>query len=183
MKLITTLTAVSLMAVSALFAGTEMSKMDDSKGLSQSIMEQDIPLFRANEWSVDAFGTYVFTDTSGRYRDGFGGGAGVNYFFTRYIGVGFDGYAWQGAQNDDAVGAIAGNLILRLPIDKYHFAPYIFAGPGGIFGPINEFSGQAGAGVEVRITHNFGIFADARYVFTTESNDYILPRAGVRFIF
>lgn len=158
--------------------------MEDSKVLETSIMDQQLDLFRANEWSVDVFGTYVVTESSGRYQDGFGGGLGVNYFFTRYIGIGLDGYAWEGDRaNDDAVGAISGSLILRLPMDKYHIAPYVFGGPGGVFGPINEFSGHIGGGFEVRITHHIGVFADARYVFTEESNDYIVPRLGLRFIF
>ncbi|MES2309980.1 MAG: outer membrane beta-barrel protein [Verrucomicrobiota bacterium] len=155
----------------------------DAKDLKKPMIEQDLPyLFKANEWSVDVFGTRAFTEKSGLYRDDFGGGLGVNYFFSRYFGVGFDGYAWDGSKND-TVGAVSGNLIVRFPIEHCHLAPYLFAGPGGHFGPQTELSAQGGGGVEYRFSDKMGVFADARYVAVDNQNNYVLPRVGLRFNF
>lgn len=138
--------------------------------------------FRANEVSVDLFGFYAVKQSQGLYNDDFGGGLGFNYFFSKYVGIGVDAYAWDGSK-DDTVIAASGNLILRYPIESCHLAPYIFAGPGGHFGPTTQVSGQGGAGLEYRFTEHVGVFADARYVFTDKTNDYILPRLGLRLAF
>ncbi len=155
---------------------------DYSKELKSSYLEVEKDLFRSNELSFDVFGLYATTLKPGLYNDDFGGGLGVNYFFTKYIGVGLDGYAWDGSK-DDVVYAVSGNLIFRYPIEEMHLAPYAFIGPGGHFGPTTQVSGQAGAGVEFRFTEHVGMFADARYVLTDKTNDYLLPRVGLRFAF
>jgi len=58
------------------------------------------------------------------------GGIAGNYFFTRYLGAGLQGYA-LGA--DDIIGQTAGNLIFRYPIPGTRVAPYGFAGGGVLF--------------------------------------------------
>jgi hypothetical protein len=62
-------------------------------------------------------------------------------------------------------------------------ACYVFGGGGYDFEGIKQGFGQAGVGLDVRIIKNLGVFADARYVFASESHDYGVGRAGIRISF
>lgn len=57
--------------------------------------EIEDPLFRDEETSVDLFGSYAATGggSGSRFKDGFGGGIGVNQIFLKYAGLGLDAYA------------------------------------------------------------------------------------------
>ena len=63
------------------------------------------------------------------------------------------------------------NLIVRLPIECAHLAPYVYGGGGYQFEPGDEWFAQVGAGVDVRVTQNWGLFVDARYVIPRHGND------------
>ncbi|MDQ3117053.1 MAG: porin family protein [Verrucomicrobiota bacterium] len=163
--------------------------------------------FRDREWNFDLFGAYAFTNRpyrSDRYLGtdhALGGGIDVNYMFSRYLGVGLEGY---GLAADDAIGQASGNLIFRYPIPGTRFAPYGFAGGGVIFngsrveelvdrgqniGSIRrnadiEGMGQFGAGFEIRLTPNVGVIHDFSWnVVNGERNDFGMVRSGVRFAF
>lgn len=59
--------------------------------------------FRAGEWQLDLFGQWTDGNSphTGPLRNqGWGGGAGVNYFFTRNLGFGVDG-SWLSIQDPD----------------------------------------------------------------------------------
>jgi hypothetical protein len=145
--------------------------------------------FRANEFSIDLFGTgsvnedvleHVSGDritTNGRL----GAGAGVNYFFTRNFGIEAEGYSenTQHAFVDNA----SGSLVWRFPIEPVRLAPYLFIGGGYQFDPIRQGFGHGGVGLDIRIVHNWGFFVDARYVITGRSENFGLGRAGVRLAF
>ena len=149
----------------------------------------DKPLFRANEASLDLFGTLsIDQDTidhiSGqRIEDNgtWGAGIGFNYFPLRFLGFGADAYS----QNTTGifVDNASANLILRFPLDSIHLAPYIYGGGGYQFDPGEVWFGQVGAGLEFRVTRHFGLFADARYVIPHEEETYGMARAGLRFAF
>jgi hypothetical protein len=111
-----------------------------------------------------SLGTYIFTGNNwqdDRYLESdhaWGGGVDLKYFFHRYFGVGIEGWAVDArrafADVDDvfigippsdvfsarnghesrAVGSVLGTFTLRYPIPCTRFAPYAFAGGGGIFG-------------------------------------------------
>ena len=55
--------------------------------------------FGDNEWNLNLWGTYVFTDTDWRFDEylgsdhAWGGGADLKYFFHRYFGIGIQGFA------------------------------------------------------------------------------------------
>jgi hypothetical protein len=161
--------------------------------------------FHDREWNFDLFGTYAFTAAA--YRNdrflgvdhAWGGGLDVNYMFSRYLGLGIEGY---GVAARDAVGQASGNLILRYPISGSRFAPYAFAGGGVIFNgsqlddlvdrPFHRFRhdgdaegmGQFGAGVEIRLTPNFGLINDFSWnVVGGDQNDFGMVRSGMRFSF
>src|SRR4051794_1513578 len=82
--------------------------------------------FMPNEFSLDLFGTYATRDRFGNGEDGWGGGVGINYFLTRYIGIGADSYLeeWKTPYR------VNGSLIFRIPIDSIGMAPYAFGGGG-----------------------------------------------------
>ncbi|MDB6028871.1 MAG: hypothetical protein JWM68_5094 [Verrucomicrobiales bacterium] len=146
-------------------------------------------LFLANEFSLDAFGHYTTTGRSNfedifthNVRGGrFGGGIGLNYFITKFIGVSTD--VEMGDNGRQFIDSAAANLVLRLPLDAAHLAPYVFGGGGGQFDPTSQWMADVGVGIEFRINHWTGIFADGRYVWPEKTGDYGLFRAGMRFAF
>jgi hypothetical protein len=158
--------------------------------------------FRDREWNFDLFGIYAFTGHSADRFLGdhaWGGGLDANYMFSRYLGVGVEGY---GLAADDAVGQASGNLIFRYPVPGTRIAPYAYVGGGVLFSGsgaddlvdrrFNRFRrhrdaegmGQFGAGIEVRFTPNFGLINDFSWnVVNGDKNDFGMVRSGVRFAF
>ena len=71
-------------------------------------------LYNCNELSLDVFGYTASRDKGGGNHQAWGPGAGVNYFFNEYLGVGADSYA-------DAFVLpylLNGSAILRYPINR-----------------------------------------------------------------
>jgi len=136
------------------------------------------------EFNVSVWGTYVFTGTNwidDRYIEAdhaWGGGIDLKYFFTRYIGVGIEGWAADARQasqdifidfsdnifqnsihhESNVIGSVLGTLTLRYPFHCSRFSPYIFGGGGAIFGggqkQVNRwfregFINQGGEGFDV----------------------------------
>jgi len=144
--------------------------------------------FRANEFSVDLFGSYlrgeaedwddVFDDTDGGR---WGGGLGLNYFITRWFGVGAD--AAVHSNGGAFVDYANANLIFRVPIDAISLAPYAFGGGGYLFDPDEVFTLHAGLGLEFRLNANTGIFIDGRYTWGEDSFESSQIRSGLRFAF
>src|SRR6267143_6706840 len=129
-------------------------------------------LFNPNELSLDLFGTYADRNRFNAPADNFGGGLGLNYFLTRYVGISADSYIeeWKLPYRVD------GSLILRLPIDRIAMAPYLFGGGGREFKYLTQWTYHVGGGMEFRINQYTGIFGDARRVFSdrTSGFDYTL---------
>lgn len=153
------------------------------------ILEEDrICLFRGNELQVDAFGSGIFYKNG---RPGWGGGLGVNYFFSRYIGIGVE----QGlvGRNDNGSKSYTewntlGSLFLRYPICSWNLAPYAMIGGGAFYGTGQGIGvGHVGGGLEYRFSENVGLFTDARWLYTGEQNfdqsGAVYARAGLRFAF
>lgn len=154
---------------------------------NRNIRDMETPYFKSMETSVDLFGSYTAASgNTDRFKDGFGGGLGVNHFFTKHFGLGLDAYAWEGDRPRNGITAgVSGSLIARYPIEEIHLAPYVFGGVGGIFTESRSAqpSGHLGGGLEYRFTEHMGVFSDVRYVFADEDNDYALPRLGIRYAF
>ena len=147
-------------------------------------------LFSANELQLDLFGTYSAPQNTIEHLSGdrlehtgrAGAGIGVNYFFLRWLGVGADAYTENTAGS--WVDNVSGNLILRLPLDSVHLAPYVYGGGGRQFDPRQTYFGQVGLGVEVRIIKHVGLFVDGRYVMTVDSSpNFAVARGGIRISF
>jgi hypothetical protein len=146
-------------------------------------------LFRANELSIDLFGSgsigqQTIDNISGdRVRDDIrlGAGAGINYFFTRNFGLGLDGYSED--TSGEFVDSAALNLIFRLPIGESGFAPYIFGGATRQFDRVRQWAGDAGGGFEFRFDQHWALFVDARYVIADKTDNYGVGRGGLRISF
>jgi len=146
-------------------------------------------LYRANELSVDGFGTasvgeYTITHPSGnraRQNARLGAGAGINYFITQNIGIGGDAYSEN--TTGTFIDSASANLILRLPLGQSGFAPYAFGGGGHQFDVAKLWFGQGGAGMEYRFNPHVGVFLDARLVMPNETRYYGVARLGMRFSF
>jgi hypothetical protein len=146
-------------------------------------------LFRADELSLDLFGSgsvgqQTLDELSGlRVSQDvrLGAGLGLNYFVTRNFGLSAEAYSENTGHS--LVDNASASLIGRFPLGDSGFAPYVFGGGGRQFDPLELWFAQAGAGLEYRFTPQIGIFTDARYVFTEETKDHGVARAGVRFAF
>ena len=147
-------------------------------------------LYTANELSFDGFGSYIagerkfshlFQTSIRGDRGVFGGGVGLNYFFTRELGIGGD--INMPADGGNLVDSMSGNLIIRIPIDPTGLAPYVFGGGGRGTEPQWQWFEQAGVGLEYRFNPLTGIFLDARYMFNNHTADELMLRSGLRFVF
>ena len=146
--------------------------------------------YTANELSFDAFGSYVagerhlgnLFDTNIRHGT-WGGGVGLNYFFTHELGLGTDINIPDNGGN--FIDQVEGSLIARWPFEPSGFAPYIFGGGGRATQPVWEWTGHMGVGLEYRFNPVTGIFVDGRYVWHDKegSSDRLLLRAGFRLVF
>ncbi|MDZ4816633.1 MAG: hypothetical protein SGI71_10240 [Verrucomicrobiota bacterium] len=178
---------VVLGLVAAMALGNVAIAGDNMKDLRTPVIEERVEtetsLFRDNETSFDVFGLYVGAIDRGVIRDGFGGGIGMNHFFTRHFGVGIEGDIWE--NNDDVAGNANASLIARYPMEflGQALAPYIFGGGGAVFAGGPEASGHGGGGLEWRFNHNWSVFGDGRYVVVDNLNDYAMGRGGLRWIF
>ncbi len=141
-------------------------------------------LFNPNEFQVDMFGTYATRDKFGEKGDHWGGGLGLNYFPSKYIGIGADSYLeeWKWPYR------VNGSLFFRLPIQPLGIAPYAFGGGGREFKYDVHWTVHGGAGLEFRLNRHTGFFGDARRVFDMRDGDIKdnhswLARAGLRLAF
>jgi hypothetical protein len=109
--------------------------------------------------------------------DAAGAGLSVGYFFTPFVGLEADA-TW--AFTDSTVHSFNGSIVLRYPILSSCLAPYVLGGGGYHVDGVKQGTVHAGAGVDVRLQDCFGIFADARYTWADETDDYTIVRAGIR---
>jgi hypothetical protein len=122
-------------------------------------------------------------------RPGFGGAVGVNWFFSRYLGVGIEQGILGRETIDDsrsyAEWTTIGNFFLRYPICDLGLAPYAMVGGGAAYGTGSGHGlGHVGGGIEYRATDNIGVFSDCRYVYSSEHPRHAaLYRAGLRVAF
>jgi hypothetical protein len=187
------------------FTGTE----DNQASLSQLFLSS------GHQGSYDK---YVGDDHA------WGGGLDIKYFWHKYFGFGVEGFGLDAKSRDydvavpirgpitastttdhRAVGGALGTFTLRYPIGCSRFAPYAWAGAGGIFGggqhddfvfdPINgvttkrsdsesKFMGQFGGGFEVRITRHIGWMNDFSWnVVDGTHNNFGMVRSGLTVAF
>jgi hypothetical protein len=144
--------------------------------------EPDSAIFSEKELSLDFFG---FGSTHNRHGSGqgaWGPGVGVNYFLTENLGFGADTYA-------DAFRApyqLNASIIGRLPLgDKGlpGLAPYAYGGFGREWHYSPQWIPYIGAGVEYRFNAHTAAFTDLRGVFPLQTENAVVWRFGLRFVF
>jgi hypothetical protein len=105
--------------------------------------------------------------------------AELKYFITRNFGIGLEG-EWLNTSRTLYGSAL--NLYLRAPLSaSSRWAPYLFAGAGGLYGGGAYFEGHIGGGIEYRITPKIGIFGDARYEWVDATRNNIPQFGAMRF--
>jgi hypothetical protein len=177
MKKITLPLIACLALASSAFAGQEVKDTKDTKSIPEE------PCFKDQELQLDIFGSWTDSNHNNPHRNGFGGGAAVNYFFMKYVGIGVDSDTYDGGHR--AVENFSGRVIARLPIESGSFclAPYAFVGGGLLFDDVTVGTWHAGGGLEWRATHKIGIFTEGRYTWGGNNVDATQVRAGVRIVF
>ena len=176
MKKLSLTLLMAVAVVGSAFAGTE------SKTFKEKVVIEPTCRFRANEIQVDAFATGLFYNGG---NPAWGGGLAVNYFFTKFIGIGVE-QDIVGRRHESAEWATIGNLFLRYPICSWNLAPYAMVGGGAAYGSgrSGHGFGHVGGGLEYRVTDNIGLFSDARWVYSSEEpKSGVIGRAGLRFAF
>jgi hypothetical protein len=175
-KLLLTTSIVALSLLDA-FAGDGKT----FKEVKTVITPEPVCRFRDMEWQVDGFYTAFFGGGGSYFHTGSGGGFGVNFFFMRYFGIGYEA-AWYDNHGTAQHLPAAGNLFLRYPFCNW--APYALVGGGGTWDgkPNGTGYGNVGLGLEYRFTDHIGVFVDGRYFYGGTGNVGNL-RAGMRFAF
>ena len=171
-KLTYSILACAAVASSALAGG-------EVKDYKKAVVE---PCFKDTELQLDVFASYTGSTRDNHHDDGFGGGVGVNYFFTRNLGLSVSGNVYDGDAN--GVWNVDADLVLRFPIEGgICIAPYILAGGGIQTNGETVGTWNAGGGLEWRATPSFGIFGEGRYTWAADDQDSAQARVGVRFVF
>jgi hypothetical protein len=175
---------------------------------SKEVVPPPTPLpasfFRANEWDVGAFATYVKgvggVMNRGFGEHGWGGGGEVSYFPWIYVGFRFQGAAVSISRADETAAILTGDVILRYPLDlkvpNLHLAPYVFAGVGGMLDgldgvnqrgdlrTVDQVLGNFGGGLEYRFTPHIGLFSEAGYnLIDGPKNNAVQVNWGLRYAF
>lgn len=195
----TALTAIAM--TTSAFAGGNERRMESSSSKEYVAPRTTENCFGDHEFQVDVYGIGAAALSNQERIIGdhaFGAGIGLNYFFTRMIGVGIEGN-WLAPSNDkDDIGTAGLNVFFRFPCNDTCFAPYVFLGPDVVFNADevahgetpqhsnNEsfYAGHAGVGAEFRLSRHVGIFIDGRYTVVEKGhNDFGSVRTGVRFAF
>jgi hypothetical protein len=200
-KLTATVFAVAALCLPAL-AGPQAVTMGKE---TKAPVIPEASCFSDHEFQLDIFGQYSVGEGPtqvGLFRDhGWGGGIGLNYFFSRNIGIGVDA-AWLDAKESPFSGdgfnvdndtttihQFSGSLIFRAPMDSACLAPYVYVGGGMAVDGEQWATAHAGVGVEYRIVpQKVGIFLDGRWTylgdrFGQDDLNYFSTRLGVRFVF
>lgn len=172
-----TIFAAITIAVSSVYAGPT------GKASKKEVVPVEECRFRDSEFQIDAFYSGFFGGRGTRFSTGSGGGFGLNYFFAKYFGVGYEAQ-WYSNDGKAQHLPLSGNFFIRYPICAWNLAPYIMVGGGGSWasGESGLGFGNVGAGVEYRFTNHIGLFVDGRYFYGGTGNVANL-RSGLRYAF
>ena len=151
-----TLLAVVLATAATSFAGQSSKKV---------VVAPQQDLFRAGEVQLDVFAAGAAGNYNGGSVNGFGGGLGLSYFFTKYFGLGIDNTLTSLNGNGHVYNSTQADIIARYPIESWHLAPYALVGGGATWGTQSQGNGNVGGGLEYRINRGIGLFADSRFIY------------------
>lgn len=188
LKLFVAAAASSLCAFSML-ADTVTTTTQTTWWTERTHYDRDSVKYNANELNLDLFGTYSHPiahfddmfDHSWRHGQ-WGGGVGMSYFFTKYLGIGVDTFFQE---HGHFFNNVSGDVFARWPIENSGFAPYVYGGAGwrdgsSVGAHLDELTAHGGVGIEYRFNPHLGVFLDARYTWTDKTSDESLVRSGFR---
>ena len=112
--------------------------------------------------------------------DAFAAGIALDYFFTQNVGLEADATF---ITTSSEISLVTGSVVVRAPVKSACFAPFVLAGGGIHADGVTQGVWHAGGGLDLRLANCWGIFADARYTWAEDSDNYTLLRGGVRFSF
>jgi len=181
----------TLSLLAAILMTASLSSAGQAVSSKKVVVAPDDCRFRANEWQVDASVVGAGGNYNNKSGGGVGGNVGVNYFFTKFIGIGVDdsvGGFWPSSNSGvQGVDSLQADLLVRYPICAWNLAPYLMIGGGASWGTASQGDGNVGGGVEYRFTPNIGLFADCRWLYGGSTSagqlSMALPRVGLRFAF
>ena len=226
MKKLTLVILIVIGLVGPAFAGTEIYSNKNTRAVVP-----DCPQWYAdNEINLSLSGIYAMTGNG--WQDdlylgvdhAWGGSIDLRVFMHRYFGFGVQGTLLavkdnerfnngvvsfrNGGDSRHLVGTALGTFTVRFPIKCSRFAPYVWAGGGGIFGggrahdfaldptqPLgivrrdfhdseSKAMAQVGGGFEVRMNQHIGIMSDFSWnIVSGSNNNFGLARTGVNFSF
>jgi outer membrane autotransporter protein len=120
----------------------------------------------------------------------------LKYFFTKSIGLGFEGLLLDG--RDNIAGGGLATITYRYPIGCSRFSPYAWAGVGATAGGSHtvrdqgnrtshildnsgaNLTGQVGLGLQFRFNPHMGFMADYAWNFLeSRDNNFGMVRLGV----
>ena len=170
-----------------IMAGATSNAQDLNSDLTLTNAPPPPPRYRANEFSVDAFGGMTLGESTldlgssvrTRHDVRLGMGTGVNYFITPNIGVAAEGFTENFRHT--LVDATDGSMVFRLPFGKSGLAAYLFGGGGHQFDQNAGATFHTGGGLEYRFTDHFGAFLEPRIVF--KEGHYGFGKLGMRWNF
>lgn len=170
-----------------IIAGLTLHAEDLNSDLNLSYDQPPLSRYHSRELSLDAFGGLTLGQPTGdpnsevqtRHDVRLGAGTGVNYFFTRNLGIAAEGFTEN--PRHSFVDSADGSMIVRLPFGKSGMAAYILGGAGHQFDPTSSTAFHTGGGLEYRFTDHFGAFLEPRVIF--KRGNYGFGRCGVRWTF
>lgn len=137
--------------------------------------------FRDMEFQLDVFYSGFYGGKGTAFSTGSGGGFGLNFFFARYFGIGYEAQ-WYDNNGEAEHLPVGGNFFLRYPICSLNLAPYAIVGGGAAWNGHGKGYGNVGGGLEWRFIKNLGLFAEGRYFYGGTGNVANL-RSGLRIAF
>ena len=117
----------------------------------------------------------------GHLDEGLGGGISLGYTICENFSIELDA-TWL--ENDSTIHAFTASGILRYPIDGLCIAPYLIGGGGVSTNSATQGIVHLGGGLEWKCQKtSHSIFAEGRYVWADETENYTLVRGGLKFEF
>lgn len=177
---------MTILAVTTCVAGEALSS-------KKVVIAPEECRFHAKEWQIDTATVGTAGTYGGTSFEGLGGNLGVNYFFSKYFGIGVDNSVGSerrtgltGFDGLQAYDTLQADLLARYPICSWNLAPYAMLGGGAHWGNASQGEGNVGGGIEYRALKNAALFADCRWLYGDNGSKALsaaMPRIGIRFIF
>ncbi|HEY8901712.1 MAG TPA: hypothetical protein VIM61_14975 [Chthoniobacterales bacterium] len=172
---------LSLLLAATLVAGNAFAGVESKSFKDKVPVVPEECKFRDMEFQLDTFYTGFFGSKGSTLSTGSGGGFGLNFFFAKYFGIGYEA-AWYDNNGTAEHMPLAGTFFVRYPICSISLAPYLMVGGGAAWDGTTIGYGNVGGGLEYRVTKNIGLFVDGRYFYGGSGNVGNL-RSGLRFAF